>query len=183
MARTIHEALKLIAGKDIDHARVWNGVGFSGNDSNFGNSLAERDKLTPKMEWFAAKLVRKYRKQVAQITGVCEGLKGKAAEAKLNDFLAALVWEYQETVNKKTVGTISALVGKDTGTVKAFVIRFPYDPQLVAAVRSLPSRRFDTAEKKWIVGSPSDIDKEAIRKLVASGKFELTDGAKKVLAA
>ena len=32
-----------------------------------------------------------------------------------------------------------------------FVVRFPYNPALVAAVKLLPSRRFDPANKYWTV--------------------------------
>lgn len=181
---TIHEALRLIAGKDLDGARVINGVGFSMHDTIFGNSLADRATLTPKMEWHAARLVRKYRKQVAQLTGVCEGLKGKAATDKLDEFLTALVWEHQgESEKPKNVGTVSALVGKDTGAVKAFVIRFPYNAHLVAAVKALPSRHYDATGKKWVVEAPNAADVTAIRNLVAAEGLTLTEGAAKILAA
>lgn len=158
---------------DTDRARCWNGIGFSGMDTDFGNSLAKREKLTAKMEWYAAKLVRKYRKQVGTALGVT---KPKA----IDELLTTLVWEYQteEELAPKPVGTIAALAGQNSGELRGFVIRFPYNAALVAAVKALPNRKYvdDANGKRWVTtGTPTDI--AAVANLLRNFNFEVSAGA------
>lgn len=60
----IHQALRMIADLDGDHAKVLNGIGFSRLDGMIGHSLADCGRLTPKQAALAQTLVRKYRRQV-----------------------------------------------------------------------------------------------------------------------
>lgn len=62
------EGLCLVASRDVDRATYWNKVGFSGNDTDFGNSLVDQWKkrqwLSPKQWMFVRKLAHKYRVQI-----------------------------------------------------------------------------------------------------------------------
>lgn len=60
----IHEGLRSIAGM-CDGARKLDGVGFSGSDTDFGHSLAGSPRLSQKQAKYGKKLVRKYRRQLA----------------------------------------------------------------------------------------------------------------------
>ena len=61
--RGVHEALKVLAAMDYDHARELNAVGFNKYDTVFGCELAAKDYLTPRQAAAGMKMVRKYRKQ------------------------------------------------------------------------------------------------------------------------
>ena len=60
-----HEALRILAGMDVDGARVLNGVGFNKLDTRFGRELAERHSLTFRQAAAGRKVARKYRRQYA----------------------------------------------------------------------------------------------------------------------
>lgn len=55
-------ALRYLAADDTDRARVLNGVGFSGIDTDIGHSLAECRSLTNRQVALAKKILRKYRR-------------------------------------------------------------------------------------------------------------------------
>lgn len=63
-AAALHDGLRCIAGMDTDYARSRNDVGFSKIDVRIGHDLAARDYLTPKQAVLAARLCRKYRRQL-----------------------------------------------------------------------------------------------------------------------
>lgn len=153
---TIHEALRKIASLDQDGARARNHAGFSGHDTGFANKLAAAASLSAKQEWYAAKFVRKYRVQLASLQGVNLSLKGKAKEAAITALLTALEWQHTPdevivTANKPA-GTIKAVVGEQTGTVKYYTVYFPYSASLVAALKNhfdWRDRMFNAQEKRW----------------------------------
>ena len=60
----LHRGLQILAGMDEDFAREQNGMGFGRFDVRIGHDLATRAFLTPKQEVLAAKLCRKYRRQL-----------------------------------------------------------------------------------------------------------------------
>jgi SWI/SNF-related matrix-associated actin-dependent regulator 1 of chromatin subfamily A len=62
----VHQALRMLADFDCDHAKVLNGIGFSRIDGMIGHSLADCGRLTPKQAALGQTLVRKYRKQVPE---------------------------------------------------------------------------------------------------------------------
>lgn len=186
---TLHQALKSVS-QHCDHARTHDTVGFSGLDANFANKMAECNRLSAKQEWYVARFVRKYRRQVVanyersgiQIT---QGLKGKKREEAVNTFLAGLVWESQsaEEVAKacKPKNVISAAQGANSGDLKHFVVRFPYNARLVEAIKVLDyrDRRFDKSDPKdpkWIV-LPTTQAVEGLRRFARENGFVVTDGA------
>lgn len=60
----ILECVKILAGRDKDHARLRNGEGFNKRDSEIGNSIASLDGLRLNQFERARKLVRKYEEQL-----------------------------------------------------------------------------------------------------------------------
>lgn len=68
-----HEALRIIATMDWDHARERNEVGFSRYDNIAGHELAARATWTPKQAIFATRLARKYRRQLPEHLAVLFG--------------------------------------------------------------------------------------------------------------
>jgi hypothetical protein len=189
MAITLHQALKSVSAH-CDHARAWDHVGFSGRDAEFANKMAEAERITSKMEWYIARFVRKYRRQVVENyeragEQITQGLKGKAKVAAADAWLAALVWEHQSEAEvaqaSKPKNVISAAAGATTGDLKHFVIRFPYNPTLVETVKRLidyRDRSFDKTDRSgsWIV-QPVGAAVPGLRTLVAQHGFVATDGA------
>lgn len=156
---TILEALKTVASH-CDGARMHDCVGFSGQDAIFGNKLAALDSLSPKQEMFAAKFVRKYRKQIASRNGIGVDLKGKAREAAVEAFVAGLTWthptfDFNHVPAPVSGGKVNALLSDSDNSLKSFVVRFPYSPEKVAAIKSLPNRTFtkDNNDPRWIIGT------------------------------
>lgn len=195
---TIHEALKSVAAH-CDHARNHDTVGFSGLDASFANKMADADRISAKQEWYVAKFVRKYRRQVienferngAQIT---QGLKGKAKNAAIDAFLCSLVWEHQsaEEIARATkavaVRTIGVQHGATSGDLKAFVVRFPYSPAMVETFKSAidwRDREFDKKDPKdakWLV-KPQPATIAALCTFAQANGFTFSDGATAALAA
>jgi len=155
MGFTIHEALKSIANHDTDLARCRNGVGFSGRDTEFGNKLADFGRLSPKQELWAGRLVRKYREQVAGNFNVAPNLKGKPRKDAIENFLWSLEWQYQNPQPVAPQRTIKAVLGQNSGKLKGFAVRFPYDQALVETLKAkVPYRTFDRSnpkDPKWLV--------------------------------
>jgi hypothetical protein len=180
MSITVHEALKSIAANDPDLARCINGVGFSSHDAEFGVKLADCERLTAKQEFFAGKLVRRYRKQVAATYLIGLGLKGKARDNAIENFLWSLGWQYQNQAPAQK-GTIKAILGQNSGRLKNFAIRFPYNPALVETLKAkLPYRSFDRSDPKdvkWLA-EPVAVNVAGLFHLVNECGFEVSDGAK-----
>lgn len=71
----IMRGLRILAGL-CDGAVEKDGAGFNKSDTVFGTSLAGRRYLTPRQLWIAAKVLRKYHRQLpndvmAHVRGVC----------------------------------------------------------------------------------------------------------------
>lgn len=60
----VHRCLCILAGMDGDRAQQRNDAGYNKYDSQIGNSLAERDSLSPKQAILGQKIVRKYHRQL-----------------------------------------------------------------------------------------------------------------------
>jgi SWI/SNF-related matrix-associated actin-dependent regulator 1 of chromatin subfamily A len=69
----VHQALKIIAGMDKDHAAARNGEGFSKYDSAIGHDLAKTEILSPGQIGYGWALARKYRRQLPEkIINLCK---------------------------------------------------------------------------------------------------------------
>ena len=60
----IHEALRLLAGLDSDHAAFQNDIGYNGCDTRIGHSLANRLELSPKQAALGKRIIKKYHRQL-----------------------------------------------------------------------------------------------------------------------
>ena len=63
-APVVHAALRMIAGLDMDFARIRNNVGFNRLDADIGHDLASKASLSPRQAALALKIVWKYRAQL-----------------------------------------------------------------------------------------------------------------------
>jgi len=188
---TILDALKAVASHDPDLARDRNFVGFSGLDTRFACKLAALDRLSPKQEIYAARFVRKYRKQVFEYLGGQNALKGKAKVTAVDTFLTSLTWENPtldftkavRTSREEARGKVNAMVSKVTGALKGFVIRMrKYDPELVTACKQLPNRAFkaDPQDKRWVTpGAAGDV--LAVAALVKTFNLAVTEATRTFL--
>ena len=111
-------------------ASTWDGAGFSKFDTHFGHSLAERFQQgrpwTVKQAEAALKLLRKYRNQLG-------------GPAVVDEFLTAPTFR-QRPVDPSAAATPDApkrnprlLSSRDHDAV----LTFPYDPELVTAIKAL----------------------------------------------
>jgi len=88
----IHRDLKRLAGVDYDMATERNDVGFNKFDTQFGNELANKERLTPKQAAAAEKMLRKYAKQLGKKSK--KELKKPEKEIKPEKELAPYSSEY-----------------------------------------------------------------------------------------
>lgn len=104
-----------------------NGIGFNGTDGGFCSSLAQqflrKGRLTEKQVASLKKLLPKYHGQISELE---ERPNGVAPEKKAVD------------QTKKAV-----LQGN------TLLITFPYDPEMVAAVKEIPNRKWNKDQKRW----------------------------------
>lgn len=64
--RAVHEAMRILAGSDTDHATQKNNVGFDRYSSVIGHSLADAYELSPKQAALGYKLSKRFRGQLPQ---------------------------------------------------------------------------------------------------------------------
>lgn len=64
--RAVHEAMRILAGSDADHAAEKNNVGFDRYSSVIGHSLADAYQLSPKQAQLGYKLSKRFRGQLPQ---------------------------------------------------------------------------------------------------------------------
>jgi len=60
----VHEALRVLAGKDLDYCSSENGMGYNKVDSAIGHSLAERMELSAKQAVLGKNICKKYSRQL-----------------------------------------------------------------------------------------------------------------------
>lgn len=63
----------------------------------------------------------------------------------------------------------------------AFVLRFGYDPRVIADVKALPGRRFDKAKKVWTVPGRARVTRP-LSQLVEAEGWKLSSAAQKAIA-
>jgi hypothetical protein len=165
MTTTLHEALKSVSNH-CDHARTWDHVGFSGRDAEFANSIAQKDRITAKMEWYIARFVRKYRRQVVENaeragTQITQGLKGKAKVAAVDVFLASLTWEHQSAEEVAAASAPKLIISATVLRLQKYAA--PGDAfRVIRAARTL--RELDKVTQIAVVYGPEV--SEGVRKLL-----------------
>ena len=138
----LHDAVSALAGV-CDYANSDDGKGFNGVDAGFGHSLADKpfESWSPKMVKATYKMVRKYRGQLAGFGIDFDSIPTpdftdgdieahKVARAKVN------------SPAKDAKRTVEVIGGN-------FVLRFPYDPAVIASVKSIPNARWNPSDKVW----------------------------------
>ena len=153
-SRTVEGMIMSLAGV-CDGAHKHDAQGFSGADTEFGHSLAQRAQqgraYTVKQAQGALKLVNKYRRQLGGEAVVQAFLVNPVFKAQPYDPAAAPAPE--ASPNNKPADR--ELVSKDT----LAVFKFRYDPELVAAMKTIRGshgdKRFyaswDPQNKVWTV--------------------------------
>ena len=118
-------------------ASTWDGAGFSKMDTAFGHSLAERAQQgrpwTARQAQGALKLITKYRRQIG-------------GEAFIKNWMTRPVFAMMPLTDeerKKAAGSQRKLASED----KTAVFTFPYDADLVAAIKAL--RGEHKGKKYW----------------------------------
>ena len=80
----VHAGLRILAGMDLDGARVRNDAGFNKVDTGVGRALAQMEALTARQAVLGRRLCRRYRRQLpADLLAVALGQETPAAEAAL----------------------------------------------------------------------------------------------------
>jgi hypothetical protein len=153
-AVALRAAAQILAGRDSDWAEEANGVGYSKSDGPFGHALAQTppEAWSPEVTRAAWSMLRRYRTQLAGC-GV--------------DFDA--IPEPEATRESRDVRVID-----HDGT--RYVLRFGYDPDLIAEVKRLPGRAWDAHRKVW--AAPLS---DALRSLIDSHRFCPTAAARHAL--
>ena len=145
---TAERMIQQLAGV-CNGAATWDGAGFSKMDASFGHSLAEKAQQgrawTEKQATCALKLINKYRRQIG-------------GEEFIKSWMQRPVFAMMplsEAERKQKAATLRKL----TSEGKTAVFQFPYDAQLVAAIKGIrgehKNQRFwaawDGAHKRWTI--------------------------------
>lgn len=127
---TLSQAVQALAAR-CDYAHADDGQGFNAYDAPFGHDMAAQPEATwtPKQRAAVYRMVRKYRGQLAAM-----GIEFDAIPEPPDPSEAAEQESDEESPPERTVGL------DDPG--ERFVVEFPYDSDLVAAIRDVPGRRY-----------------------------------------
>lgn len=157
---TLANAIRALASV-CDGAASLDGAGFNGMDSKFGKRLAQLppDLWTPAMRREAWEMLAKYRRQLAAFGIVYDiipepppvdaDIQAEArqeARRRLNAHRAGRAIGDQDADRTRRISYGPGPAGRPV-----FIVRFPYDPALVAEMRGVPGRRWYRAEKVNIV--------------------------------
>lgn len=128
--RAIHTAVQAIASR-CDGAQELDGVGFNGTHAPFGNQVAQLplEVLSDEVVGACHEMLRTYRGQLAE-----EGI----------DFDRLPVPPAAGRASLQSLRTV--VIGGHHATV-----RFGYDQDLIAGVRTLPGARWNPQNKSWFV--------------------------------
>jgi len=167
--RVLHDAVSALAGV-CDYASTTDGTGFNGVDAGFGHSLADKpfDRWTPKMVKATYKMVRKYKGQLA-------GFGIDFASIPTPDFTDGEIEVHKTariSVGRKTAVRTVVIDGGD------FILRFPYDPAVVVAVKTIPGARWNPSDKFWYFDKTR---KDSILRFIEVARefpFEATDAVR-----
>lgn len=169
--QTAESMIMTLAGV-CNGAATWDGAGFSKMDTQFGHSLAEKAQQgrawTEKQAACALKLINKYRRQIG-------------GEEFINSWMQRPVFAMMPLSDadrkQKAVGE-----RKLTSADKMAIFQFPYDAQLVAAVKAIRGEHkgakfwaaWDSALKRWQV-QVNETSIQQIMNLAREWEFEIED--------
>ncbi len=190
----IKAALERLAAV-CDYAQEEDGAGFNKPDAGIGHRLAVLpvDLWTPEEARDAWKRLRKYRAQLEGFgvhydelqepalearpidyrrrVGIIRGVEKKGASLSAGDKLEAARME-QETLEQRRRD--AEIAGRRVTLEGAGLrVRFPYNPDVVAAFKAIPGRkRFDGATKTWLL-ELAGVGVKALQTFLETYRFEL----------
>jgi SWI/SNF-related matrix-associated actin-dependent regulator 1 of chromatin subfamily A len=152
---SLEVAVQTLAARDTDRAYERNGVGYNKADSWIGHALAEipADTWGDETTYAAWAMLRKYRGQLAG-AGIDFDAIPVPAEPEYGEDAArdtARTAAYRWRVEKRRAERRAANVPTIEMDAGGFGVRFPYDEELVAAIREVPDRRWDRDRTVWVV--------------------------------
>jgi len=152
----LHFAVRFLAGR-CDGAFRLDGAGYNKADTYFGHKLAElpAEKWTPRQRRYAWVMIRKYKKQLSLV-----GIEYEAIPVPS----VVKGGEKQSDIRVLRLGEDSSIE-----------FHFPFDPDLIRAVRMLPGRKYDPTRKVWSV-PPKPQVLEPLMKLASEFDFEFEEG-------
>lgn len=161
------QGIQALAGQ-CDYAQRRDNVGFDATDTHFGHYLAsiKPEQWTDSEHYYAFLIARKYAKQLERI-GI-----GDIEDVPRPEKLSPRV-----TPRSKPEYAIKA------NAITAVTVHFPYDAQIVAAVKDLPRRGFDSLQKCWRVIMECPADASALMAFADHFGFTVHENAYKVIQA
>lgn len=160
----VRACIKLLADRDPDHAAVQNGIGFNGRDGEFGHSLAQTDRWSPKQAFFALKIVQTYRKQL-EGAGLTVPPAGSLPDPALHaqprgmpkeQAPALFTAEKPKPVQQPKPAAVTAKVTMTSKAIEIVFSGWPGDAALekLRAIRNeTSSKGWDSAKKTWVFRS------------------------------
>lgn len=160
-ATDLHRCAAALAACDVDRATEDNGIGFSANDTGFGHRLANSDPASwgEQLTADAWHTLRRYKRQLLTL-GLDFDLIPEPALPRSDDRRSG-----QRLV---------------TADHNGYVLTFPYSPEIVAAVKEVPGRRWNPEQKVWSAPLSSGA---AIRALCATHGFTASEAAQTAMTA
>lgn len=153
-AETLHSAARVLAGLDPDWAAEANGIGYSSADGPMGHSLAAipPERWTPAILRAAWEMLRGYKTQLANagidITAVPEPPMPEGFETVEHSEYGAYRTNRGRQEAKAQAKEIKEAAARKIHRVGSeLIVEFPYNGELVAAVRKVPGRQWDAGRK------------------------------------
>lgn len=163
---TLENAIRALASV-CDGAEEQDGRGFNKPDARWGALMALDSEADwhPSHRWLAWEMLAKYRRQLISSFGIDYD---QIPQPERCDEFAPL----PEMPKPRPV---------ITATGQAFIVKFDYSADLVAAVKRLPGARFSPVDKSWSVPHAAGVP-EALRAFAAAHDFRLSEAAEALLA-
>jgi len=152
--------LRQLARLDPDHARARNNIGFSAQWSEAGHRLAQLDALTPRQAVLAARICLTHHRQLPD--EVVEAARAVLAEAKTN-------------------GESRDCARVDVDADGQLVLAFPYHPDAVDTLKSIPARLRTWSGIAWHL-APDPRSARAARRVVEMLSLPVTPEAEAWIA-
>ena len=150
MDTDLKRAVDLITGR-CDGAVELDGAGWNKIDAHFGHKLAALENWTPRQMRAAWRMLGKYRAQLAE-TGI----------------------DYAAIPEPPKITEQDRAPRRITASDSAFTAHFPYDADLVSAVKQIPGARFQRDSKTWSVRAQAT-SIEPLLRFAVDNNFEFAD--------
>lgn len=161
MSEILKRAIDFLAER-CDGASSRDHMGFNGGDAYMGHVLADKpyEQWSNKMKYIAYRMLRKY--------------KGQLAIGGIDYDAIPPVEDPKEVARKRQIEKDKRKFKRVEVDGDNFIVRFTYDPTLVEAIKRLPARKYDKANKRWIVPNIAE-NVEALSNLIQGFAFEIDE--------